>query len=153
MLSCARPSVVQRGASDSVAKRIRGNRSTHRPGGQGPSRTSDKPAGQRTDEPGNAGTVALRAQVRRLEPRAADPAPEATPVDAAASDPVGAGTSRSARGRVKVKPNSLLAARAATEYVYVGQDLKRITWLGVLLFLALLAAWVLLVPLDLAGIY
>lgn len=147
-----------------MAKRIRGSRSTHRPGGQGPSHTTDKPAGPRTDEARAPARGVLRAQVSRQEPRAVDPAPGTTPIDAAAGDPTGAGTAgttgagtagtaRSARGRVKVKPNSLLAARAATEYVYVGQDLKRITWLGALLFLVLLAAWVLLVPLDLAGIY
>ena len=70
----------------------------------------------------------------------------ATQADAAA-------IARSTPGRVKVKPNSLLAAKAATEYVYVGQDLRRIAIVGASLFGVLLALWILLVVLGLAGIY
>ncbi|CAN5810025.1 hypothetical protein BH24CHL6_BH24CHL6_01590 [soil metagenome] len=54
---------------------------------------------------------------------------------------------RAGQARQRVKPGSLLAARAATEYVYVTQDLKRITVLGVLLFGALIVLWLLLVVL------
>jgi hypothetical protein len=54
---------------------------------------------------------------------------------------------RAAQARHRIKPGSLLASRAATEYVYVTQDLKRITVLGVLLFGALIVLWLLLVVL------
>ncbi len=52
---------------------------------------------------------------------------------------------RMAHPRQRAKPGSLLAARAATEYVYVAEDLKRIGVLSVLLFGALFALWVLIV--------
>lgn len=55
--------------------------------------------------------------------------------------------SRAARANQRVKPGSLLAARAATEYVYVTQDLKRITVVGGLLFAALIVLWLLIVVL------
>ena len=54
---------------------------------------------------------------------------------------------------MKVKPNSLLAAKAATEYVYVGQDLRRIAIVGASLFGILLLLWILLVVLGLSGLY
>jgi hypothetical protein len=60
---------------------------------------------------------------------------------------------RSTPGRVKVKANSLLAARAQTEYVYVGQDLRRILIVGALLFGILLALWIVLVILGVSGLY
>jgi hypothetical protein len=60
---------------------------------------------------------------------------------------------RSTPGRVKVKPNSLLAARAETEYIYVGQDLRKIAVVAAALFGVLLLLWVLLVVVGLFGIY
>jgi hypothetical protein len=60
---------------------------------------------------------------------------------------------RSTPGRLKVKPNSLLAARAQTEYVYVGQDLRRIVTVGAILFGILLALWIVLVLLGMSGLY
>jgi hypothetical protein len=54
---------------------------------------------------------------------------------------------RSAQPRHRVKPGSLLAARAATEYLYVAQDLRRISIVGGLLFGALLVLWLLIVVL------
>ncbi len=76
----------------------------------------------------------------------AEPIRAETPADAAA-------VARSTPGRVKVKPNSLLAAKAATEYVYVGQDLRRIALVGASLFGILLLLWIVLVVLGLSGIY
>jgi hypothetical protein len=64
-----------------------------------------------------------------------------------------AAIARSTPGRVKVKPNSLLAAKAATEYVYVGQDLRRIAIVGASLFGVLILLWIVLVVLGLSGIY
>lgn len=43
------------------------------------------------------------------------------------------------------KPGSLLAAKAATEYVYVAQDLRRILLVAAALFGLLLVGWVLIV--------
>ena len=51
----------------------------------------------------------------------------------------------------RVKPNSLLAARAAEEYVYVAQDLRRIALVAVLLFGLLIAAWIALELLGIPG--
>jgi hypothetical protein len=46
---------------------------------------------------------------------------------------------------VRTKPGSLLAVRAAAEYVYVGQDLRRIGLVATLLFGILVALWALLI--------
>lgn len=54
---------------------------------------------------------------------------------------------RGSRGR----PNSLLAARGAEEYVYVAQDLRRIVVVGLLLFGLLIVAWVTLELLGIPG--
>lgn len=62
-------------------------------------------------------------------------------------------TTRSHRGRVKVKPDSLLAQRAAGEYVYVGQDLRRIAVVAGILFTALIALWLFITIVDPFGIY
>jgi hypothetical protein len=56
-------------------------------------------------------------------------------------------------GRVKVKPNSLLAARAAEEYLYVGQDLRRIVGIAAAMVVLLIVLWLLLVVLNLSGLY
>jgi hypothetical protein len=57
------------------------------------------------------------------------------------------------RGRVKVKPNSLLAARAADEYIYVGKDMRRIVTIAAALGVVLIVLWLLLVVLNLSGLY
>ncbi len=54
----------------------------------------------------------------------------------------------SQRTHHKIKANSLLAARAATEYVYVSQDLRRITIVAGTLIVSLLILWLLLVALK-----
>jgi hypothetical protein len=43
------------------------------------------------------------------------------------------------------KPGSLLAAKAATEYVYVAQDMRRILLVAGVLFGVLIVGWVLIV--------
>jgi hypothetical protein len=48
----------------------------------------------------------------------------------------------------RVKPGSLLAAKAATEYVYVAQDMRRIALVAALLFGILFALWLLIVVLQ-----
>jgi hypothetical protein len=60
---------------------------------------------------------------------------------------------RTAHARQRAKPGSLLASRAATEYTYVGQDLRRITLVSLVLLAIMLAAWLAIavfgiIPLD-----
>ena len=47
----------------------------------------------------------------------------------------------------RIKPGSILAARAATEYVYVAQDFRRIVLVAGVLIGFLFALWVLVVVL------
>ena len=54
---------------------------------------------------------------------------------------------RAIPARQRVKPGSLLAARAATEYLYVSQDMRRILLVAGSLFGTLVVLWVLLVVL------
>jgi len=53
--------------------------------------------------------------------------------------------SRSTPLRARMRPGSLLAAKAATEYVYVAQDMRRILFVAALLFGALIIMWMALV--------
>ena len=48
----------------------------------------------------------------------------------------------------RTKPGSLLAAKAATEYVYVAQDMRRILLVAAALFGTLFALWLLIVQLH-----
>jgi hypothetical protein len=52
---------------------------------------------------------------------------------------------RAAPARSRARPSSLLAAKAATEYVYVAQDVRRIVVVGGALFAVMLLLWVLIV--------
>jgi len=133
-----------------VAKRTRGSHAAaaYRPGGAPPVRSTTS---------GRPGT----------QPPAAIPGapPRASQLDAAViiADDIEAGRPTAAAaelrsvsrqpGRTKVKPNSLLAARAAQEYIYVGQDLRRIAVVAVGLFAALFLLWILFVTLDPLGLY
>ena len=126
-----------------MAKRTRVQRSASRRPGNRPA--TARPAAQRP--------VTTRPAVAREEPaELASSIEEALAVDAV-------GTSqpntilRSTPGRLKVKPNSLLATRAETEYIYVGSDLRRIVLVGLTLFGVLLALWIVLVVLKLSALY
>lgn len=57
------------------------------------------------------------------------------------------------RGHVKVKPTSALAARAAQEYVYVGEDLRQIAKVGILMLVVMFVLWLIIVPVNVFGIY
>ena len=52
---------------------------------------------------------------------------------------------RSTATRSRARPSALLAARAASEYVYVAQDVRRIAVVASLLFATMLVLWVLIV--------
>jgi hypothetical protein len=62
---------------------------------------------------------------------------------------VAAATQRGTRVHHKVKAGSLLATRAATEYLYVGQDLRRILFVAAGLVAVLIALWLVIVVLRL----
>jgi hypothetical protein len=59
---------------------------------------------------------------------------------------------RSSPARSRVKPTGLLAAKAATEYVYVAQDLRHIARVAALLFAVMLALWLVFEGLQLVRI-
>jgi hypothetical protein len=50
-----------------------------------------------------------------------------------------------ARPRSRSRPGSTLATRAATEYLYVAQDVRRIVVVAAILFGLMLALWLLIV--------
>lgn len=52
---------------------------------------------------------------------------------------------RTVRGHQRIKAGSLLATRAATEYVYVAKDMRRIFLVALLLSGVMLVLWLLLV--------
>jgi hypothetical protein len=57
------------------------------------------------------------------------------------------------RGHVKVKPTSALAARAAQEYVYVGEDLRHIAKVGITMLVLMIVLWLVIVVANVFGIY
>jgi len=62
-------------------------------------------------------------------------------------------TPRAQRGHIKVKEGSLLARRAQDEYVYVGQDLRRIAVVAAILFTALIVLWLFFTVVDPFDLY
>jgi hypothetical protein len=132
-----------------VAKRVRGSRSTHRPGGQGPSRTRKTTDGSTTAAEGvsqattgvepEAGIETVDAEYTELAVAESAPAPEPK-------------RARRARRRTKSRPDDL-AARAAAEDVWVREDLRRIGIVSAVLIGGLAVAWVLFVLLDLLSLY
>lgn len=67
------------------------------------------------------------------------------PAEAAEDLERAARAARARQARSRIKPNSLLAARAANEYVYVAQDIRRIVLVTAGLFGLMLALFVLIV--------
>jgi hypothetical protein len=129
-----------------VAKRNRASRNALR-------RSASRPQARTQSGPRSSGPAAPRPATARLAP-----VESLGPEDAASSLVQGApesapGSLRAVPGRTKIKPNSLLAARAETEYLYVGKDLRRIAVVGVSLFGVLIGLWILLVVIGLAGLY
>ena len=88
--------------------------------------------------------------------RPAAPVARITPAEGAGEDTMSAAVetqqpmANTMRGS-RVRPNSLLAARGAEEYVYVAQDLRRIALVAVLLFGLLIATWITLELLGIPG--
>ena len=142
-----------------MAKRIRGSGTTsaYRPG-QAPSRSS-LPSSSSAPRPGTQPPAAIPGAAPR--PTASDATlvieglPEethtavATPARSTTTQPV----RTHHRGHVKVKPTSALAARAAQEYVYVGEDLRQIAKVGISMLVVMSVLWLVIVMGNVFGLY
>ena len=117
-----------------MTKKVRGAaRAHHRPG--------TRPATDRVKDPRRRPTTFdAPSQPEVFEEAAADLV-EARP--AAAASVLEASVRSHPRHRVKA--GSLLASRAATEYVYVAKDMRRILLVAVLLVAIMFALWLMLV--------
>ncbi len=116
-----------------VTKRVRGAARVHRPGTRPPSeRTGRRLAGD-VERPSQ-----LEAATEIAEP-VVDERPMRTDTVERAQRPV------AAHPRHRPKPGSLLAERAASEYVYVAQDMRRILVVSAVLVAVLIVLWVLIV--------
>ena len=130
-----------------MTKKVRGTSATYRPGGMGPTRTTK---GTSTSATSGIGLLApdpatdIDAAVDAVSVREED----ITIADSA----LPASAARRSRRAGKVKADSL-EARAAAEDTYVREDLRSIAMITGILVVGLLVAWVLLVPLNLAGLY
>ena len=141
-----------------MAKRIRGSGTTsaYRPG-QAPSRSS-LPSTSSAPRPGTQPPAAIPGAAPA--PSSSDATlvieglPEQTHRAVAAPVATAPQAVRShQRGHVKVKPTSALAARAAQEYVYVGEDLRQIAKVGISMLVAMIVLWLVIVVANVFGIY
>src|SRR5918997_1870091 len=124
----------------SVTKRSRGSRrpQTSRPGTRAPIGRAGRPANR------SAGAAAETAAGALAPERLETVVTAAEPEEVLARAPGAAhpGRPRTLTGR---QASAALAARAATEYVYVAQDLRRIVVVAAILFGIMLALYVLIV--------
>ena len=141
-----------------MAKKVRVARSSHRPGGQGPSR-SKKTAGAAAGASAQAAGASVGSELETAtegietveaeytEITLADPQP------ATGTTPVAATTKRRrTRRRNKSKADDL-TARVAAENVWVREDLRRIGIISVVLLAALAVAWILFYAMDVLSLY
>jgi hypothetical protein len=140
MLSSVASSDSQR--EGHVAKRIRGQRATHRVAGQ-PARvrqsTPSSPAIASSAPAVDIDAAIDDVMMAETELAIAEPVVPSTPVGRP-------------RRTVKVKQDSL-QARIAAENIYVRDDLRRIGMVSGILFAALAVAWFVFVFLDVLGLY
>jgi hypothetical protein len=142
-----------------VAKRTRGVgvRNTHRPGGQAPVRPSAAPRSSM----GKAAEPPAAIPGEPLKPSDANPlvasavaaTASATPATPSPAPAAARTPSRSTPGRVKVKPDSVLATRSVNEYAYIRADLRRIAIVAASLFGVLILLWLLFTVVDPFGLY
>jgi hypothetical protein len=114
-----------------LSKRTRGsaNRNAQRKPANRPA-TTRAPAGR----PANTARPVAGVAAAEFDVAERETSPEPAGADVrGASSPV----------RSRAKPSGMLAARAATEYVYVAQDLRRIVAVAALLFGIMFALWIL----------
>lgn len=141
-----------------VAKRVRGSGTTsaYRPG-QTPSRGS-LPSTSSSPRPGTQPPAAIPGAAPRPSETDAmlviDGMPEDPSAAVATSTTATTPAVRShRRGHVKVKPTSALAARAAQEYVYVGEDLRHIAKVGLTMLAVMILLWLVIVVANVFGLY
>lgn len=153
--ACRRRPLV---SSVAVSKRTRGTGRPvrHRPGARPPSArpaSAQRPARPLVDDISKApAEIESGPPLRPTETSPGDP----PAVGTRELDAVGAGVRpppHSAHHRLRAKPGSLLAARAESEYIYVGQDLRRISLVAALLAAILIGLWVVLVLLGVSPLY
>ena len=131
-----------------MSKRTRGTaRTQHRRPGTRP--TTSRPASRRRDPASRPelDEALLIDETLEIEALAAGTADQPASPQPAGDTPATTRATRAGRAHHRVKAGSLLAARAATEYVYVAQDLKRISIVGALIVGALIVLWLLIVVL------
>lgn len=131
-----------------MSKRTRGTaRTPHRRPGTRP--TTSRPASRRRDPTirTELDEALLIDETLEIEALAAGTTDKPAPPQPAADTPATTRSTRAGRAHHRVKAGSLLATRAATEYVYVAQDLKRISVVGALIVGALIVLWLLIVVL------
>lgn len=117
-----------------MSKKVRGGAHAHR-------RPGARPATDRTREPRRRPTIVDEPSQLEVAEEAAEDIVEDRPAAAAA---VLEASARS-HPRHRVKAGSLLATRAATEYVYVAKDMRRIFLVALLLGAIMIALWLALV--------
>ena len=112
---------------------------------RGPVRTRRRPGTRTPTERSATARRALSERPSQLEAAAeiAEDLVEERPASAASE--LERVTRTSSRTHHRIKPGSLLAARAATEYVYVAQDFRRIVFVAGGLIGVLFVLWVLVV--------
>lgn len=115
-----------------MSKRVRGGARSHRTGARPSTDRSASARRRAAERPSQLEAAEIIAE-DVIEDRPAEAAAELSRV------------ARTTHPRHRTKPGSLLAARAATEYVYVAQDLRRITVVAVLLFGVLILLWLAIV--------
>jgi hypothetical protein len=132
-----------RGPEAGLSKRTRGSRRAgqRRAGGRHAGR-SGRPGHQR---PGSVNRASYRPSDLAVAPEIAE---ELVAEGAEESPDVAARAARMAAPRSRARPSSLLAAKAATEYIYVAQDVRRIVAVAGLLFGIMFALWLLIVVLK-----
>ncbi len=134
-----------------VAKRTRGvtPTSAYRPG-QAP--VKKRLAATSSPRPGSQPAAIPGAAPRQSDLDAAIVLADASPAAGASASPRAPVVSHQ-RGHIKMKPNSLLAARASQEYVYVGEDLRHIAVVAGVLSASLILLWLVVVVLNVFGLY
>jgi hypothetical protein len=130
-----------------VAKRPRASRASHRPGGQGPTRSRKSGDTSMSDAaygPETSSGADIDAAVETVESGYSElMVDETTPA-----------TTRTRRVRRSIKARAdSLPVRAAAEDAFVREDLRRIGIVTVVLVIGLAVAWVLFFAMDVLGLY
>jgi hypothetical protein len=133
-----------------LAKRVRGQRSTHRPGGVGPARPDrDLTA---TRRPTSSNTMASTSAVTAPGEATSDATPIGGRVVTTSTARSASGVSRDIRARTRLRSGGL-EQKAAAEAGWVADDLRRIAVISAIMLAGLAIAWVLLVVVGLGDVY